>query len=112
MSQTVTCTQLGKYHPQEKITFDSMLDSVKILSSAGVPKGKVFVINEDEFWGKGWFEDAFDKFNKRTLKDWVWCGFTRLRPETIHKIRKCRKLSLAKKKAFLVKRFNRGFVNL
>lgn len=99
MSQTVTSTCVKQ--PVKRLTFEDMMSSMKLLTSPAVPKNKVFVINEDEFWGKSFFEEAFDKLNKKVLKDWVWCDFTRLRPETIHKIRKCRKLSLAKRRLSL-----------
>jgi len=101
MSQNLTCTQLGKYQPEKNVTLEGMVDSVKVMMSAGVPEGKVFVINDDDFWSKGYFDDTFKKLNRRILEGWIWHDFTKLRPETIHKIRKCRKLSLAKKKSLL-----------
>jgi len=71
------------------------LSGVKVIESNLVPKNKIFVI-KDEF--TNYFDKAFKRLEKAYLKNWVWHDFTKLRPETIHKIRKCRKISLAKKK--------------
>lgn len=106
MSQNLTCTRIGKYRPNTDVEdlFGSFrkglntLNGIKTMISPTVPKNKIFVINDEV---ANYFNQAYDRFSKKELKNWVWHDFTKLRPETIQKIRKCRKIALAKAKCRL-----------
>lgn len=75
------------------------LFGLNVISSSSIPKNKIVVINDE---CSNFFTEHLKNATITSPKGWVWHDFTKLRPETIQKMRKCRKISLAKKNAELV----------